>query len=158
MNTERTVNSLSRLVELRERDVDRLTSELASQQAVRVRYVNNLERMEHLLATAAASDMGCPVLSSNSAHYKASLIDLISHHRRDLACHDADIEVSRQALITAALKHRSLGHVLQNKRHALHQQQHTREQKQQDQLATQAWSRARLHAHGIHYPANGSTS
>jgi flagellar export protein FliJ len=144
MSTQRTVNSLSRLVELRARDVDRLTGELASQQAVRMRYQHNLQRMEHLLTTAASSDMGCPVLSSNSSHYKESLVDLIIRHRQDLARHDVTIDTSRQALAQAALKHKSLDHALQGQRRLMDRQHRTRDQKQQDQLATQSWLRGRL--------------
>jgi flagellar export protein FliJ len=144
MSTERTVQSLSRLVDLRALDVDRLTGELAGHQAMRARYQDILARMEHLLATAASSDMGCPVLSSNSAHYKASLVDLIINHRRDLARQEATIEASQKALTQAALKHKSLDHALQGKRDVLERERQGREQKQQDQLATQAWLRTRL--------------
>ena len=154
MNIERSVNSLSRLVELRARDVDRLTGDLATQQALRMRFQNNLERMEDLFSTAGASHAACPVLSSNCAHYKTSLVDLIATHRQDLVRHDAAIEASRQALTQAALKHEGLDRVLQRKRQVLDHQRLAREQKQQDQLATQAWSRARLHAHGTIHPTS----
>lgn len=153
MSIERTIQSLSQLVALRAREVDRLTSELAQQQALRQRFQDNLERMEHLFATAASTDAGCPVLSSNSAHYKTSLVDLIGMHRRDLARHDADMETSRKALNQAALKHDGLDRALQDRRQLLDRQRHVREQKQQDQLATQAWSRKLPHARsGIHSP------
>ncbi|MFC4762321.1 flagellar export protein FliJ [Dyella koreensis] len=146
MSMGRTVNSLARLVDLRGREVERLTGELAGQQAMRKRYENNLTRMEQLLHAAAPSDQGCPVLSSNSALYKAWLADLIASHRQDLAHHDTVIAASRGALTIAALKHEGLGRVLHDKRALLERQHRVREQKQQDQLATQAWSRSRLQA------------
>lgn len=144
MSLERTVQSLSRLVELRERDVERMTAELASQQALRVRYQQNLRQMEHLLSTAGSSDMGCPALSSNSAHYKASLVDLIIDHHRDMQRHDEVIAASQQALTLANLRHKCLDVALQGKRQLLDRAQQAREQKQQDQLATQSWLRGRL--------------
>ncbi|GAB2592584.1 flagellar FliJ family protein [Dyella jejuensis] len=146
MSMQRTVDSLARLVQLRAHDVDRLTGELANRQALRMRYQDNLERMEHLLDTTAAGDSGCPALASNSAHYKSSLCDLIAAHRQDLARHDATIEASRQALTQAALKHECLERALQGKRQVLERQRHRHEQKQQDQLAVQAWCRNHSHS------------
>ena len=145
MNVQRTVHSLSRLVELRAIEVDRLERALAGQLALRRRYEHNLQRMEHLLDTTASSDMACPVLSSNSAHYKASLIDLIGRHRRELADHDRAIDGSKAALRQAMLRHEGLDRSLQDKRRALQREHKAREQKRQDQLATQAWSRHRFH-------------
>ena len=152
MSTHRAVKSLSHLVQLRQREVDRFTVELASKQVLRRRYLSNLDRMEQLLATASSSDMGCPILSSNSAHYKSSLVDMIRGHRADAARLEVEIAVVQRALATAVLKHKSLEQVLQNRLLRLQQQRKVREQKQQDQLATQVWSRTRLQSNGATYP------
>ena len=148
MSIERTVDSLARLVELRQVEVDRLGGELAGMQALRRRYQDNLERMEGLLATAVDPAHPCPVLYSNSAHYKTLLVDMIVDHRRELAGHEACMEQGRQALLRATLKHRRLDDALKDKRHALQGQRHAREQKRQDQLAAQAWCRTHFHSNG----------
>lgn len=152
MSVERIVNNLSRLVRLREREVDRLSGELVALQALRVRYQNNLERMEHLLATAADSDRGSPILSNNSARYKSLLIDMISNHRYEMMHHEVTIEAGRQALNYASLQQKRLDSVLQNKRQFLNSQLQVREQKKQDQFAAQAWCRVHFHAQENHRP------
>lgn len=154
MSIERSVASMTRLITLRARDVERLTVELASQQAMRERYVRNLERMEDLLASIDIHGNTHAALSLNGAQYKGALIDLIATHRNDLVRHDAGMRHGRQALASAACKHAGLDHVLQDKRQLLSQAHRQREQKQQDQLAVQAWSRSRPDAAGggVSYP------
>lgn len=148
MSAGRTVHSLSRLVRLRQGELDRLTGELAGMQALRMRYQDNLRRMEGLLATAVDPGHPCPVLYSNSAHYKTLLVDMIVDHRRELASHEASMEQGRQALRDAALRHRRLDGALQNKRRQLQGQRNASDQKRQDQLAAQAWYRTHFLSNG----------
>ena len=55
MKRENTIASLGTLVELRSLDVDRLQADLASQEATRARYRNNLARLDELASGSGAS-------------------------------------------------------------------------------------------------------
>ncbi|GAB7539396.1 hypothetical protein [Burkholderia sp. 3C] len=143
MSTGRTVASLARLVALRDREVERLRRELADQEALRERYRRNLASMEHLLADAAASGhagLGAAhaALALNGANYRMQLITMVHAHADDLMRHEATLDAHRAALTGALLKHRRLTHVLAAKRAALRDDAQRKQQKQQDQLATQA--------------------
>ena len=52
---QRTIASLGTLVELRSLDVDRLQADLASQEATRTRYQNNLARLDALTEGSGAT-------------------------------------------------------------------------------------------------------
>ena len=58
MKREQTIASLGTLVQLRSLDVDRLQADLASQEATRVRYQNNLARLDALLRQALGAGAG----------------------------------------------------------------------------------------------------
>ncbi|WP_213762758.1 flagellar FliJ family protein [Caballeronia sp. dw_19] len=150
MNGERTVVSLARLVELRARERDRLKVELASKEALRERYRRSLERVQDMVTGLGQSGMANLALSINCADFKSSLVEMIHTHLSDLTRHEADMEVSQRALMRASLKHEALERTLCSKRHAIRLADEKRGQKRQDQLATQAWYRARREADSIY--------
>lgn len=144
------VKSLATLVNLREQEVDRLTTDVAAKQAVRERYRRSLERMEQLCEDSGASGdtvpgaltpMLSPALSLNCAAYKQSVMQLADAHRADLALHEADMAVAQRALHVAVNKREVLDTVLQRQLGTLQRQQAAREQKREDDLAAQVWMR-----------------
>lgn len=143
MSKKATVNSLGRLVDLRERDVERLTAEVAAKQAVRARYLSNLERLEQLRDGSGASGMLSPVLSLNCAAYKQTVMLAADAHRADLQLHEADMALSQQALQTAALRREVLGQVHLRHQRDLKRVEASGEQKRHDELAAQVWWRGR---------------
>lgn len=143
MNKARHVRSLGRLIDLRERDVERLTAEVAAKQAVRERYLANLARLEQLRDGTGASGLLPPVLSLNCAAYKMNVMLVAEAHRQDLKLHEADMAVSQQALQAAARGREVLGQVRERHRRHIQRERDAGEQKQQDELASQMWRRAR---------------
>ncbi|MCH8179148.1 MAG: flagellar export protein FliJ [Proteobacteria bacterium] len=135
------VQQLSTLVDLREREVDRLSADVASQQALRERYQRNLERMDQLCASTAALPVLSPLQAMNNGAYRLSLLAVADQHRQQLAVHDADMAASRQALHDAARRHEVLSQVLQRQHSALQRAEASRDQKRQDDLAAQVWRR-----------------
>lgn len=133
--------SLERLVDLREREVERLTADVASKQAVRARFVDNLARLDGLCDSAGASGRSSPLLSLNCANYKQAVLALADSHRTDLALHDAEMALARQALAAAARRHEVLDQVRERQHQAAQKAQRSVEQKQQDDLAAQVWLR-----------------
>ncbi len=150
MNAPRALQQLGKLVELREREVDRLTNDLATQQAERERFLGNLERLEKLSSQASAvAPQGAtpgtlsPALSLNSSGYKQIVLELARSHRLDLALHDANLERTKRLVTEAARRHQGLDQVVAHKRAALHRSQRVRDQKRLDEIATQMWLKGR---------------
>ena len=135
--------SLEQLVDLREREVDRLTADMAAKTALRDRYRSNVERLERLYQSVGATGVWSPALSLNCAQYKQSVMQLADAHREDLTLHEADMAVAQRVLTTAARKHEALNQVLEKSRTQERHERNVHEQKRQDELATQAWFRGK---------------
>lgn len=143
MSKPRNIESLGRLVQLREREVEQLTAELAAKQAVKERYLGNLRRLEQLRDSTGASGAPSPALALNCAAYKQTVMQLVAAHRDDLALHEADMALSSQALANAALRCEVLVQVRDGQQRALLREQAVGEQKRQDEIAAQVWLRAK---------------
>ena len=143
MTQAQNVASISRLIELREVEVDRLTADVAKKEVMRQRYHHNLDRMAQLCAESAATGSLPPVLSLNCGNYKQAVFNMMATHQRDLALHEADMAVAQRELATASLKREVLDRVREQKNDAIRREQDSREQKRQDELASQVWLRAR---------------
>lgn len=143
MNARRNLHSLGRLIELREREVERLTAEVAAKQALRERYLGNLRRLEQLCAGTGASGAPSPALALNCAAYKQSVMQLADAHRGDLALHEADMALSSRALAEAARRREVLAQVHDGQQRALLRLQEAGEQKRQDEIAAQVWLRSK---------------
>lgn len=141
MTQPKALRSLSRLLDLREREVDRLMSDIASKQTVRKRYQGNLDRLEHLYDSIGASGAVSPVMSLNCADYKQSVMALADTHRTDFLLHEADMEVAQRTLNAATQRREVLGQVLAQQQSSIYRAQLRFDQKQQDELASQVWWR-----------------
>lgn len=135
--------SLNRLVDLREREVDRLQSEIGAKEAVRQRYRGNLDRLEALCAGSGASGSLPPTLALNCAGYKQTVMQLAASHRESLVLHEADLAATQHALLAASRRHQALDQVLERAQERSRQAASVREQKRQDELASQVWWRGR---------------
>lgn len=139
MKREQTIASLGTLVRLRTLDVDRLQADLASQEATRVRYENNLARLGALAAGSGATGVLSPALALNCGDYKQNVLALVDLHRTDLALHEANMAVVHRKLSNAWSKRELLGKVLSQHEHALAKEQDRVLRKHEDDIATQSW-------------------
>jgi flagellar export protein FliJ len=146
MNLKHIINSLAQLAALREREAEQAGAELSRQQLLVSRYQRNLERLRQMLNEVGMHSAGHAVLASNSAHYKASLVDMIVAHRKALAAQEQATEAARTALECARQRHQRIDSALQQKRIELRHAFAARDQKRQDQMALQSWVHARHHA------------
>jgi flagellar export protein FliJ len=149
MKREHTIRSIGTLVQLRSTQVDRLQADLASQEATRLRYQNNLERLNALAEGSGASGSargasnGAPLLSPalalNCGAYKQGVLALADSHRTDLSLHEANMAVAQGRLKDAWVRRELLGKVLVREQdaHAADKERATR--KREDDIATQAW-------------------
>ncbi len=140
----RTIASLGTLVELRSLDVDRLQADLASQEATRTRYQNNLARLDALTEGSGPTGALPLALALNCGAYKQNVMAMADLHRTDLALHEANMAVSQRKLTDAWTKRELLGKVLEQQQvlHAREQDRIVR--KREDDIATQSWMAGRV--------------
>jgi len=151
------IKSLGQLVDLRERELDRLGADMASRRATRERYIGNLARLEKLCQSSGASGAPTPGargkanerapfsphVSLNCGSYKQAVMKMADAHRVDLSLHEADMAVAKRVLLEAARRHEALDQELTRQREGVRKSQNAREQKRQDDLALQVWRRGR---------------
>jgi len=135
--------ALDKLVMLRENEVERLSADMASREAVRSRYRESLARLDRLHGQLGASGQHSPALSLNCGAYKQAVMHLADTHRADLALHEADMAVAQRALTAAALRQEVLTQLRSRRIEHAQRQQDVRERKVHDELATQMWHRGR---------------
>lgn len=134
-----TIASLGTLVQLRSLDVDRLQADLASQEATRVRYQNNLARLDALATGSGATGALPPALALNCGAYKQNVMAMADLHRTDLALHEANMAVAQRTLSDAWTRRELLGKVLEQQE-SLHSKEQDRiVRKRDDDIATQSW-------------------
>lgn len=136
---EQTIASLGTLVQLRSLAVDRLQADLASQEATRVRYQNNLARMDALATGSGASGALPPALALNCGAYKQNVLAMAQLHRTDLALHEANMAVAQRNLSEAWTERELLGKVLEQQEVELAKEQDRIVRKREDDIATQSW-------------------
>ena len=143
MKRTHTIASLGTLVELRSLDVDRLQADLASQEATRARYRNNLARLDALTEGSGATGALPLALALNCGAYKQNVMAMADLHRADLALHEANMAVSQRKLADAWTRRELLGKVLEQEQvlHAREQERVVR--KREDDIATQSWMAGR---------------
>nr|WP_269143557.1 flagellar FliJ family protein [Massilia phyllostachyos] len=127
------------MVQLRSLAVDRLQADLASQEATRVRYQNNLARMDALATGSGASGALPPALALNCGAYKQNVLAMAQLHRTDLALHEANMAVAQRKLSEAWTERELLGKVLEQQEVELAKEQDRIVRKREDDIATQSW-------------------
>lgn len=147
MNMKRKFDSLAVVVDQREREKERLMSELAARHALAERYRNNLQRLERLSASldqsAALSSAHLAAHSLNTGAYKQVVMTMADNHRAELHLHETETQFVRQALHHAVRRHAGLNRLLEDQQRLQQRMQGQREQRRQDELASQSWLRNR---------------
>lgn len=139
--SQHTIRNLTTLVALRNTEVERLQTEMAEKENLRERYQKNLERLTGLYVNSGASGNLHPALAGNCGNYKQAVMAMADSHRVDLHLHEADMAVSQQALNAAWARREVLGKVLDKQQRVVQKEQHAKERKHHDELASQAWWR-----------------
>jgi flagellar export protein FliJ len=152
MSERNRIHQLSQLVELREREADRLAAEMASKVTVRDRYRASVAKLDELFfssgPTGAQMTPGgqqtlSPLLSLNCGGYKQTVMQIAAAHRVDLSLHESEVALAQRLALEAARRREALGQVLDRQRRQVAQARKVREQKRHDDLAIQVWSRGR---------------
>jgi flagellar export protein FliJ len=148
MTKKTTIASLGTLVQLRSTQVERLQAELAGQEATRVRYQNNLDRLATLTHSSGASGAALGTgrslaLALNCGAYKQGVMALADSHRLDLRLHEANMAVAQRRVHEAWTRRELLGKVLERARDTQAQEQERGTRKREDEIATQSWMAGR---------------
>jgi len=149
MSDQRRMQQLEQVVDLREREVERLSADVADQRAVRRRYLGNLERLDQLCTSTGPSGAQqgrvrtglSPELALNCGGYKQVVMKMAAVHRVDLSLHESEMAVTQRRMVEAVRRHEALDAVLKRQRSGALRQRTAREQKRQDEIASQVWQR-----------------
>lgn len=141
MNADHPAPSLSRLVDLRERERERRQTELAQQIVDAERRRRNQERLDSLWRTSTTSGTLSPMASLNCANYKQNVMELADRHRDDLSRQELAVDHARAALLTATRRHGAIDQVLAQRLQEHQRALRSAEQKRQDEIARQSWLR-----------------
>ncbi|MFO7275525.1 MAG: flagellar export protein FliJ [Pseudomonadota bacterium] len=150
MKRARSPSGLDRLLDLREREVERLGADVAARERVSARYRANLARLQELSAStgpsarvAGSDGLVSPAVSRNRGDYRQNVMRLADLHRLDLTLHEADLAVARRALGNAIRRREALRLALERRAERMRRARQTRERKAQDEMASQIWIRGR---------------
>ena len=120
-------NSLSRLIDLRERELEQHQAKLAAKQQLRDRQAAMVTRLEQLSQQIGPTGAAVPSLAANSAAYKQAVLQWA--------------EQQRQAMLAVARKQEAYGQLLGRVVSRAQQAEERQQQKFQDDLASQVWQR-----------------
>ncbi|MGL6069773.1 flagellar FliJ family protein [Craterilacuibacter sp.] len=141
MNARHHLQTMSLMLNLRQRDVERAADELKAKHALQSRYRRNIERLDALGAAASSSTAFNASQALNMSAYKGQLATLRLGQQQDLALSLADAEISRQALVQARLKREAMAQVRDVTALRLSREGEVREQKRTDDAAVLSWQR-----------------
>lgn len=143
MNSQNMKQSLSQLMALRERELEQHQAQLATKQQLRDRYAATVQRLEQLNTQIGPTGAAVPSLAHNNADYKQAVMQWAEQQRQDLALHEADMAVQRQAMLAVARKQEAYAQLLARAEVRARSEQMRREQKFTDDVAGQVWQRGR---------------
>ena len=133
------------VVNLREREKEKLVGELATRRALAERHRNTLAKLDALCETAGPSGAQRPAnlaaLSLNCGEYKSAVMKMAAGQRDELGLQEAEMRRTEQALVKATHRHEAMSKTLDRKLQGIARDEARREQKGQDELATQTWLR-----------------
>jgi flagellar export protein FliJ len=140
MTSARSLLSLTTLVGVREREVDRRKADMADMAALRMRYVGNISRLDAL--AQAPVPLASAETAVNACGYRQAVVDMANQHKQELAVHELDMEAKRVDLVQASRRCEVLTQVLVRQRQQNAKVARSKEQKRQDDIAAQVWGRS----------------
>lgn len=144
------LRALEQVVQLREREQERVGAVLAEQERTRQRFVTSIERLGDLLdeagATGAAPERSAvlsPALAANRGAFKLSVLDLADRHRHALAEHESRMDQTRLALHEAFRRREAVAQLHDRRLEEGERVLQLAERKRTDDIAQTVWLRGR---------------
>lgn len=139
MNAQRTLRTLEQLREMRERAVEDLSSQLAQQKQLTLRYGKNIAALGALSPAAGAPESASQLM--NQARYKANIQRVIDWQKQEQALAQIRQQQLQQALVAKACEEKRVALLLQQQQHLMKLARDGQQQKQTDAQAMQCWLR-----------------
>lgn len=137
------ITTLEQLRTLRKRAVDDLSRELSSQHQLCQRFENNISALSGL-ASGMSEAAGCSAaLMANHSGYKRNIQRVIEWQKQEHALANLEANKLQGELLKEAMREKSLGLVLEERRRAQALDEHRRDQKNTDAVSAQCWLRRR---------------
>lgn len=139
------ISTLEQLHKLRERTVDSLNVELATQKSKCQHLEQNIEVLTALAkGVKSAKIERHAALMNNQTRYKCTIQRVIDWQKQEQALAELEKNKIGKALLAAAKQEKSLELVLDGHKSALYTERARQEQKTTDALSTQSWLRRRF--------------
>ncbi len=133
-----TQRQLGRLLELQQLQLDRQQAQLVAQQQLCQRVQGTVQRLEALSAHASLAGSQLPGLAQNSAVYKQAMLAWADQQRQELARRQADLAQAQTEAMASARRQASLQQLLSLADARALVEAQRREQKRDDEVASQA--------------------
>ncbi|HEN3568287.1 TPA: flagellar export protein FliJ [Yersinia enterocolitica] len=140
--SDKLMNTLQRLQQLRQRELNQATSQLAQQKQLCQRYQNNINALGALTHFALMPVAGA-ALMTNSASYKRNIQRVIDWQKQEQVLANIEAGKLQTHLQQQACREKIVAVVLEQQQQQLQVAQGRREQKITDGLAAQCWQRRR---------------
>lgn len=135
--------ALEQVVQLREREQERVGAVLAEQERTRQRFVTSISQLGDLLDQAGATGALPPTLASNLGAYKLSVLDMADRHRTALARHESQMDQTRLALHEAFRRREAVAQLHERRLEEGERALLVAERKRTDDIAQTVWLRGR---------------
>ncbi|HFR4124090.1 TPA: flagellar export protein FliJ [Yersinia enterocolitica] len=140
--SDKLMNTLQQLQQLRQRALDQATSQLAQQKQLCQHYQNNINALSSLTHFALMPVAGA-ALMTNSASYKRNIQRVIDWQKQEQVLANIEAGKLQTHLQQQACREKIVAVVLEQQQHQQQVAQGRREQKITDGLAAQCWQRRR---------------
>lgn len=144
------LRALEQVVQLREREQERVGTVLAEQERTRQRFMASIERLGGLLDQAGATGAAparatplSPTLAANLGAYKLGVLDLAQRQRQALAQHESQMDQTRQALHEAFRRREAVAQLHGRRVEEGERALQVAERKRTDDIAQTVWMRGR---------------
>lgn len=137
------LRALQQVVQLREREQERVGAVLAEQESTRQRFVTSISQLGDLMDQAGATGALSPTLAANLGAYKLSVLDLADRHRTALAQHESQMDQTRLALHEAFRRREAVAQLHERRLEEGERALHVAERKRTDDIAQTVWLRGR---------------
>ncbi len=141
-NQQQMIKVLSQLRQLRQQGKDQLISQLAKQNQLVKRYLNNVEALTQLITVSLPDNSG-GVQMQNLSHYKAVIQRVVDWQKQEHALATVEAEHTRQALQHQACEEMRVALILKQQQQALALSQQRTQQNITDDQALSCWLRRR---------------
>lgn len=135
--------TLEQLRQIREKGVSELTGKLAQQKQLCQRYEKNIEALTSLCESSGEFIVAHAAHMSNHSNYKRVIQRVIDWQKQEHALVDKQAENTREHLVKAACKEKTVALVLEKRKQQIRQAQSRKEQQITDGQSLQSWMRQR---------------